>query len=94
MEPGATAVDRLELERLIVDNRDLERLESLLAQFNVFEAVSVVRQELRHSDFLAFMLDSRQTHGLGDAFLKRLLQGAIQRGSATSNPVSAIDLDV
>jgi hypothetical protein len=90
----AEVVSRIELERFVVDNRDLERLESLLSQFNVFEAVGVVRQELRHSDFLAFMLDARQTHGLGDVFMRRLLQGAVQRGTATSSSISAIDLDV
>lgn len=46
-----------ELESLIVDNPKLERLESLLAQFNVFEAIGAVKHELRHSDFLAFLLD-------------------------------------
>ena len=52
----------------------MERLEALLDQFNIFEAIGVVRQELRHSDFLAFLLDPQENHGLGDAFIKRLLQ--------------------
>jgi len=53
------------LEALIVDNPDLERLEALLEQFNIFEALGVVWVELRHSDFLAFPLNPRQSHGLG-----------------------------
>ncbi len=32
------------LEKLIVDNEELEELESKLAQFNIFEAIGVVRQ--------------------------------------------------
>ncbi|PZV12720.1 MAG: hypothetical protein DCF21_15195 [Leptolyngbya sp.] len=40
------------LEQFVVDNEDLERLESLLDQFNIFEAVGMVRQEIRH-----FLLD-------------------------------------
>jgi hypothetical protein len=31
------------LERFIVNNAELERLESLLNQFNIFEAVGMVR---------------------------------------------------
>jgi hypothetical protein len=62
------------LEALVVDNSDLERLETMLDQFNMFEAMGAVRREVRHSDFLAFLLDPRQSHGLGDAFVKRLLQ--------------------
>ncbi len=53
---------------------DLLHLESLLKRFNLFEAVGVVRHELRHSDFLAFLLDPGQSHGLGTAFLVELLQ--------------------
>ena len=55
------------LEALIVDNPDLERLEALLEQFNIFEALGAVRVELRHSDFLAFLLNPNQSHGLAFA---------------------------
>ena len=58
------------LEALVVDNPDLERLEALLDEFNIFEAIGAVRVELRHSDFLAFLLNPTQNHGLGDAFVK------------------------
>lgn len=43
----------------MVGNSDLERLEGFLEQFNIFEAIGVVRQELRHSDFLAAPSDPR-----------------------------------
>jgi hypothetical protein len=55
-------------------NPDLMRLESLLMRFNLFEAVGVVRHELRHSDFLAYLLDPSHNHGLGDVFLREFLQ--------------------
>ncbi len=35
------------LEAFVVNNEDLDQLEALLAEFNIFEAVGVVRQELR-----------------------------------------------
>ena len=73
--PAALRVgDRQALEAFVVENADLEALEGFLEQFNIFEAVGVVRQELRHSDFLAFLLDPRQNHRLDDAFVQRLLQ--------------------
>jgi hypothetical protein len=64
-----------ELEALVVNNRDLEELEALLDQFNIFEALGAVRVELRHSDFLSFLLNPHQSHGLGDTLVKRLLLG-------------------
>lgn len=56
------------------EDSDLVRLESLLKRFNLFEALGVVRHELRHSDLLAFLLDPSGNHGLGAAFLEALLQ--------------------
>lgn len=84
--------DRALLEAFVVDNDDLERLEALLAQFNIFEALGAVRQELRHSDFLAFLLDPSQNHGLGDVFLKRFLKRVLVR--AADPPLSAVEIDV
>jgi hypothetical protein len=87
-------LDRHALEALMIDNPDLERLEALLDQFNIFEALGAVRQELRHSDFLAFLLNPQQNHGLGDIFLKRLLQKTLPSGDSTSVPITPIDLDI
>lgn len=84
--------ERALLEAFVVGNEDLERLEALLAEFNIFEALGVVRQELRHSDFLAFLMDPSQNHGLGDAFLKRLLKRVLV--VASDPPLSAVDIDV
>jgi len=33
--------------------------------------------EVRHSDYLAFLLDPTKNHGLGDLFLKRLVQNIL-----------------
>ena len=81
------------LEALIVDNPDLEQLEALLEQFNIFEALGAVRVELRHSDFLAFLLRPNESHSLGDAFVKRLLQKALA-ASQYPTPITPIDLDL
>jgi PD-(D/E)XK nuclease superfamily len=34
--------------------------------FNILTVLGLGRQELRHSDLLAYLLDPRQPHGLGD----------------------------
>ena len=67
-------LDKKALEALVVENKELERLDTLLDQFNIFEAVGAVHVEVRHSDFLSFLLDPSQNHGLGDIFVKCLLQ--------------------
>ncbi len=74
--------DRLALERLVVDNPELEEVETRLARFNLFEASGLVRHEIRHSNFLAFLLDPSQSHALGDTFLKWLLQDTLGKKEA------------
>ena len=80
------------LEAFLIDNPDLEQLEGLLAEFNLFEALGVVRQELRHSDFLGYLLDPRQNHGLADSFLTIFLRKAIRASDLTGLPFTAIDV--
>ena len=62
------------LDQFLNSNTDLERLETLLNQFNIFEAVGMVRQEIRHSHFLAFLLSPAASHHLDDIFLKTFLK--------------------
>ncbi len=84
--------DRDALTAFVVENRDLERLKALLERFNIFEAIGVVRQELRHSDFLAFLLNPQENHRLGDIFVKRLLQRLLMDTEDILLPVTPIDL--
>lgn len=93
-EVEQTEQDLKALEAFVVNNPDLERLEALLDQFNIFEAIGVVRQELRHSDFLAFLLDPQENHGLGDTFVKRLLQQVLMFTPDVSAPVTPVELSL
>jgi len=61
------------LERFIVGNQDLEELEAKISRFNIFEAVGMVRQEVKHSNFLQFLFNPLEKHQLDDLFLKKLL---------------------
>lgn len=68
------------LRTFISENRLLNQIEAQVGvprTFNIFEAIGATRQELRHSDFLAFLLDPQQTHGLDDAFLRALLDTSV-----------------
>jgi hypothetical protein len=68
------------LSRFVSDlegDGDLERLEDALREFNLFVALGAVTAELRHSSFLAWLLDPNENHGFGDILVKRLLQRAI-----------------
>ena len=66
------------LTNLTADPR-LAQLAALLRRpspFNILTALGVGRQELRHSTLLAYLLDPRQPHGLGDQLARALLRRA------------------
>ncbi len=91
-KPNVSTTDEAALlSAFVVNNQTLEQLETLLAQFNIFEAVGMTRQEIRHSHFLAFLLDPAQNHGLGAVFLKQWLKNVLI--DADSPPVSPVDID-
>ena len=91
-----TALDERELlERFILNNEDLARLEESTGQFNIFEALGIVRQEIRHSNFLAWLMNPAQTHGLGDSFLKGFLfKTSVKARLLRIKTISPVDVDV
>ncbi len=85
---------RAELEKLIYDNRELERLEAILDDFNPFVALGWTTQELRHSSFLRWLLDPSETHSLGAYFLRAFLKLVAHKSSGTSALVpSVVEVD-
>lgn len=56
--------------------RKFERDFKFKQGFNVFEALGIAKQEIRHSRFLAYLLDPRESHGFGDRFLRKVLMVA------------------
>ncbi len=67
-----TAEQYAALERFDQDP-DLAELGLQLAEFNPFRLLGIVGDEEKHSRVLAWLLDPRGNHRLGDAFLKDFL---------------------
>ena len=84
--------DECILQDFVVSNTELQELERLLQKFNLFEALRLEWHEVRHSDFLAYLIDPHQNHGLADRVLKTFLQSAL-KGSIGSG-VSPIHIDI
>lgn len=61
------------LNDFLVHNDELEELSARVATFNLFSVLRIERTEIRHSNVLAWLLSPTETHGLGDAFLRRFL---------------------
>lgn len=62
------------LEKFILNNPDLEKLQGLLSEFNIFETLKIVNSEIRHSNVLAWLFNPDGNHGLGNYFLHQFLK--------------------
>lgn len=69
-----------ELYSNLLINADFEKLELMRNQPNIFEILGITRYEIRHSHFLAWLLNPKGSHGIGDYFLKRFLLDIFQDG--------------
>ena len=82
------------LQGFILDP-DLGRLEDLLAEFNLFDVLGIERREVLHSAFLAWLLDPRGSHRLGDYFLRRFLsEAAAEAGNREVPHFKATPFDI
>ena len=81
-------MDKLEqkqkLEQLLL-SEDLEELNNHTNQFNVFNALKLQNNEIRHSNFLGWLMTPYENHELGDYFLKEFLKSAIKNFSSDEN---------
>lgn len=86
---------RAVLERFVVDNDDLLELEERIGRFNIFDALRIVDREIKHSDFLAWLLDPNESHGQGGLFLRAILMDLFKtaRENGFEPPISPIELD-
>lgn len=80
------------LEGFILQNNDLLALEERLGRFNIFDALGLARAEIRHSNFLAWLLDPAESHGQGQFFLKGLLEDILRSVPRGARPLSVLEL--
>ena len=88
-----TESDLQALERFVVENDDLLDLEARIGRFNIFDALGIARAEIRHSNFLAWLLDPAESHGQGGLFLKAFLMDLLKQAPPDQRPFSPVELD-
>ncbi len=82
------------LEDFVLNNPELDRLEKTLSTFNVFETLSIVDAELRHSNMIAWLLNPESNHGLGEVFLKQFLKLLVSRNKQALTDISLFDFEI
>lgn len=82
------------LEKFLYENEDLEKLETIVDKFNIFTALKLTDFEIRHSDFLCWLMNPNGNHGLEAYFLKTLVRRAVFDATKLGLPTASIfDVD-
>ncbi|MCK4732098.1 MAG: PD-(D/E)XK nuclease family protein [Methanophagales archaeon] len=82
------------LEEFIHENAELEQLEEIVDEFNIFNALDIVNKEVRHSNFLSWLMNPNESHGLGDYFLTSFLKKVSSKASSLGiEGPSVFDID-
>ena len=63
------------LKKFVTDTTVFDELNAYLTKgVNVFEIAGIINREVKHSMFLAWLLDPSEKHGLNDWFFKKILE--------------------
>jgi hypothetical protein len=79
---------------LLFDDEDFREVQARMARFNLFEAMGTVHAELRHSNFLAYLLSPNRPHGLGTRPLQQILRRTLELIAPAERPFSTLELMV
>lgn len=82
------------IERLLVGTgaEKFKAFERSIAHFCPFEAIGMVRQEIRHAHFLSFILDPNRAHPFQDTILKAFLQEVSAQAHDEACDLNALDI--
>lgn len=76
---------------LLIDP-DFEKLELIRNRPNIFEILGVNHYEIRHSNFLAWLLSPFGSHGIDEYFIKRIMLDVFQDSRSIKNVIDIHDL--
>jgi Holliday junction resolvase-like predicted endonuclease len=81
-----------QLYSFIIDNPNLELLESNLNEFNPLKVLDVEKIEIRHSNVLAWLLNPNENHSLGDEFFKKFICDVINQNEEIETKLDIFEI--
>ena len=86
-----TEIELKEKYDRLINDEDFDRLDLGLKNPNIFEILRISKNEIRHSNFLSWLLDPNGSHKLGDIYLKRFLREVFS--SSKFEDIDQIDVE-
>ena len=66
------------LEQFMLDIDELDKLTKYNNEVNFFEITGMDNREIKHSNFLKWLLDANANHNIGDKFVRKFMQKVIK----------------
>jgi len=84
------------LENFVLSNPELDKLENLLSDFNIFETLKSEYTEVKHSNVLAWLLDPQENHGLASYFTRQFFKFVVStnRMRFSTAEISLVDFEL
>lgn len=82
------------IEELLMDMEIFEQIEKMIYNFNVFETLGIINNEIRHSNVLAWLLNPNENHGLGDVFIKKFVQTLFHENTIIKSNLNLFDVSL
>lgn len=79
--------NELALKEFLLDINCLEELLPWSGKFNLFDVLKASRNEIRHSNVLAWLLDASENHEIGDIFIKNLFRNLVKDNKVYQNDI-------
>ena len=77
------ALQKQQLQNLLLDYENLRKLDKWRNKINLFRVLGISQTEIRHSNILAWLLDPRGNHQLGNTVLSEFLRDLIVNGQVS-----------
>lgn len=78
------------LHNFLQDIECLDDLNDWTSKLNLFDVLKISRNEIRHSNFLAWLLNPNENHGLGDKYLKGLLSRILKNSNKKNDVLNIL----
>lgn len=78
------------LHNFLQDIECLDDLNAWTSKLNLFDVLKISRNEIRHSNFLAWLLNPNENHGLGDKYLKGLLSRILKNSNKKNDVLNIL----
>lgn len=76
----------------LIKLEEFEMIGLFLKKPNIFESLNLTKQEIKHSNFLSWLLDPTENHGLSDIFLKKFLRDIFDDEKSDNRTIFDADL--